>query len=346
MDSSQAKRRPGEGTTIHAEIHGSAPVNVLVTSAGRRTSLTGAFVEAAHRHGGLVYAGDIDPLAPALVIADRPLRTMPNTEPGYVDGLVSAVEEHGIGLVVPAVDTDLAPLAARRPAFEAVGCRLAMSSERFIAITLDKFETGLAFGAAGIRVPRSWLPPVSDVADLPDVLFVKPRQGSASKDTYQVARADLARTLGMVPGPVVQELLTGPEITIDALLDFDGRPIHFVPRVRIKTIGGESVQGVTLAHDDAVETWIERLLVVCSSLGAAGPLTLQAFLTPDGPVLSEVNPRFGGGFPLALAAGADYATWLLDMVAGQTVPARLRDYEPGLYMTRYHVEHFTRRLSW
>lgn len=346
MDSSQANRRPGEGTTIHADSHGTGAINVLVTSAGRRTSLTGAFVEAAHRRGGLVYAGDVDPLAPALVISDRPLRTTPNTAPDYVDRLVRAVAEHGIGLVVPTVDTDLGPLAAHRGAFEAIGCRLAISSERFVAITLDKFETGEAFGAAGIRVPRSWLPPLPDGEDLPDVLFVKPRQGSASKDTYQVARGDLARTLGMVPGPVVQELLTGPEITIDALLDFDGRPIHFVPRVRIKTIGGESVEGMTLAHDDALESWIERLLLVCATLGAAGPLTLQAFLTPDGPVLSEVNPRFGGGFPLALAAGADYATWLLDMVAGVDVPPRLRAYEPELYMTRYHVEHFTRQLRW
>ena len=83
-----------------------------------------------------------------------------------------------------------------------------------------------------------------------------------------------------------------------------------------------------------------------SDLGAVGPLTLQAFLTPDGPVLSEINARFGGGFPLGLAAGADYPRWLLAMVAGETLEPRLGAYESGLFMTRYYVEHFTRRPAW
>ncbi len=145
---------------------------------------------------------------------------------------------------------------------------------------------------------------------------------------------------------VVQEVLTGPEITIDALLDLNGTPIHYVPRVRIRILAGESVQGVTLDHDPELEAWIERVLGVCSRLGAVGPLTIQAFLTPDGPVLSEINPRFGGGFPLALEAGGAYPGWLLDMVAGEAVAPRLGQYEAGVYMTRFHTEHFTRQPRW
>lgn len=103
---------------------------------------------------------------------------------------------------------------------------------------------------------------------------------------------------------------------------------------------------MTLAHDPSLEAWIEGVLDQCSIMGAAGPLTLQAFLTPSGPVLSEINPRFGGGFPLALAAGASYPDWLLDMVDGIEVIPRLRAYDPGLYMTRYYVEQFTRTLRW
>jgi carbamoyl-phosphate synthase large subunit len=322
------------------------PVNVLVAAAGRRSSLVRAFVTAAHARGGTVLAGDVDGLAPALYLADRAVRTLGNGDPGFLADLVGIVERYGIGLLVPTIDTDLPVLAAGREAFEAVGCRLAVSSASFVATTLDKVTTGATFGAAGVAVPQSWVPPIDAPADLPATVFVKPRQGSASKDTYQIATDDLDRILGIVPDPVVQEVLTGPEITIDALLGLDGRPIHFVPRIRIKTLGGESVQGVTLDHDDAIETWIERVLDVCAASGAIGPLTLQAFLTPTGPVLSEINARFGGGFPLALEAGGDYPAWLLDMVAGRPVEPRLRAYEPGVYMTRSHVEHFTRRPLW
>ena len=334
-----------EGDPIDVDTP-SARSNVLVTSAGRRNSLVQAFVEAAHLRGGRVFAGDVDGLAPALSVADGALRTLPNDDPGYLSDLIEQVARHSIRLVVPTVDTDLPVLAAAWNAFDEIGCRLAVSSSAFIAITLDKVATGLSFGREGVAVPQSWVPPFAERTDIPSDLFVKPRQGSASKDTYHVSRTALDGVLAIVHRPVVQEYLTGPEVTIDALLDLEGKPIHFVPRVRIKTVGGELVQGVTMAHDANLEAWITHVLEICSSMGAIGPLTIQTFLTPRGPVLSEVNARFGGGFPLSLAAGGAYPSWLLDMVEGVAVPPRLGAYEPGLYMSRYLVEHFTRQPHW
>jgi carbamoyl-phosphate synthase large subunit len=152
--------------------------------------------------------------------------------------------------------------------------------------------------------------------------------------------------LSSIDDPIIQEVLSGPEITIDVLLDLDGRPIHYVPRYRLRTLAGESIQGVTLEHDRDLESWIENLLEICGSLGAAGPLCLQAFLTDRGPVLSEINARFGGGFPLSLAAGGLHTIWLLDLMDGIPVPSRLGEYESGLYMTRYYVEYFTRAQKW
>ena len=182
-------------------------------------------------------------------------------------------------------------LAKCKAAFEALGCRIAISSASFVDLTLDKYQTGIVFGGAGIHVPWSWLPPLERSVDLPSRVFVKPRRGSASQDLFNVARGDLSGVLPLVSDPIVQEILVGPEVTIDALFDFDGRPIHYVPRLRLRTLGGESVQGVTMDHDEAMEIWIERLLRLCSRLGAAGPLTIQAFQTDDGFVLSEINPE-------------------------------------------------------
>jgi carbamoyl-phosphate synthase large subunit len=325
---------------------GHPAVNVLVTSAGRRTSLVRAFTEEAHKRGGRVHAGDVDALAPALYLADEALQTRRTDDPAYVADLLGAVALHAIGLVVPTIDTDLLVLAASKASFGTLGCRIAVSTESFVEVTLDKHQTGITFGAAGIRVPLSWLPPIASTADLPQRVFVKPRRGSASQGAYEIARDELESVLRLVPEAVVQEVLTGPEITVDALFDFEGRPIHFVPRRRIRTLGGESVQGVTLDHDPTIEAWIERVLNLCSELGALGPMTIQAFLTKDGPVLSEINPRFGGGFPLALAAGGNYPLWLLDMVEGRHVEPRLREFESGLFMTRYNVEHFMRQPKW
>lgn len=304
------------------------------------------FVEEAHARGGRVYAADVDALAPALDLADEAVRISHTDDGGYLSDVTALVERHQICLIVPTIDAELAILARAAETLLERGCRVAVSSTAFVEITLDKHQTGVVFGGAGIHVPWSWLPPVGAPIELPDKVFAKPRRGSASQDQYQVAREDLDGILPLVADPIVQEVLTGPEITVDALLDFEGRPIHYVPRFRIRTLGGESVQGMTLHHDAAVETWIVRVLRISSRLGAMGPLTIQAFQTPTGLVLSEINPRFGGGFPLAHAAGGAYAAWLLDMVEGVEVVPRLGSYEPGLYMTRYNVEHFTRQPRW
>ena len=333
---------PDRATNARVGVAG----NVLITAAGRRVTLVRAFAAAARERGARVLAADVDGLAPALVAADEAVRSLITYDPRYVDDLLESVVRHGIRLVVPTIDTDLPVLAHEAARFAEVGCTVVISTPAFIEVTRDKYETGLAFAHRGVAVPRSWIPPLPPLDELPTRVFVKPRAGSASQDTFEVDRGRLSSILPLVGDPVVQELLTGPEITIDALLDLAGRPIHFVPRRRIRTLGGESVQGVTLDHDQGFEAWISEILDRCSDLGALGPLTLQAFRTPAGPVLSEINARFGGGFPLGLEAGADYPRWLLAMVDGETVDPSLGDYEPGVFMTRYHVEHFTRHPSW
>jgi carbamoyl-phosphate synthase large subunit len=247
------------------------------------------------------------------------------------------IREKRISLLVPTIDTELPLLAALRDDLRKAGCTPAVSSGPFISICADKWLTYLEFSAAGIRMPRSWLPGDANAASGP--LFVKPRDGSASRDTCATDGGRLAETVLRVPNAIVQERLTGQEITVDALTDFDGRLVHYVPRLRIRTLGGESIQGVTLPDVD-FRGWLARVFDVCRDLGAAGPLTVQFFNTTVGPVLSEINPRFGGGFPLSLAAGADYPEWLMQMAEGRRVHAAIGQYRAGLYMTRYYHDEF------
>lgn len=320
-------------------------MNVLVTSAGRRTSLVQAFGGATARYGGRVFAGDLSGLAPALYLAGGAFRLPRVDAHGYVPELLRLVRANGVRLVVPTIDTELAVLAVNQERFAEVGCKALVSSPPFVALSGDKSLTQKAFAERGVDVPRGWLPGELGGAALPAKLFVKPRDGSASRDIYRATPQTLGDVLPLVPNAIVQEELTGPEITIDALLDFDGRPLHYVPRVRLRTLGGESIQGVTIAADD-IGGWLERVLGVSAALGARGPITLQAFLTERGPVLIEVNPRFGGGFPLAYAAGGRYPEWLLALLNGEMLEPRLGEYRVGLYMTRYYVEHFTTEPLW
>jgi carbamoyl-phosphate synthase large subunit len=311
-------------------------VNTLISCAGRRTSLVAAFRSSAEQRRSFVVAADADRLAPALFLAHKGAVLPRVSDPAYTEVLVRLVREHHIRLLVPTIDTELELLGEARDTLREAECLPAISSGRFIAICADKWLTYQEFSKAGVRMPRSWLAADAGRINAGGELFVKPRDGSASQNTFVAAPGTLEHTLSRVPNPIIQERLIGQEITVDALTDFDGRILHYVPRLRIRTLGGESIQGVTLP-DDEFRDWLMRVLDVCIDFGAAGPLTLQFFKTADGCVLSEINPRFGGGFPLALAAGADYPEWLMQIVEGRHLRPRIGEYRAGLYMTRsYH----------
>lgn len=316
--------------------------SVLISSAGRRTSLLHLFQNAAHSRGWRVIAGDHDSLAPTLFLADAAVQLPAVLSKTYIPKLLELVEVHNIRLIVPVIDTELLLLAQSAELFCAHQCRVLISSERFVSVVRDKWWSGLAFSNRGIATPTSWLPESFHLPELPERVFVKPRNGSSSMNAIATTRDQLAAILPQVPNALIQEELLGTEITIDALLDFTGIPVHYVPRVRIRTIGGESIQGRTLA-DLGLRDWITECLMVSGDMGAIGVLTLQAFLTDRGPVLTEINPRFGGGFPLSYAAGAHYPEWVLDLVEGKPVEPRIGAYTTDLYMTRYHCEHFLQK---
>lgn len=274
----------------------------------------------------------MDPLAPALLKADYSELMPPLNSPEYSSRLLELCQRRQIALVVPTIDTELALLAALRDEFAPSGITVLVSAMELIDATSDKRKTEAVFTARGVRTPRSWMPGELGT-DLPELLFVKPNRGSASVETFLVPRERVDAVLPMVSDPVIQEYIEAPEITVDALLDLTGEVIHLVPRIRLKTVGGESVQGVTMP-DEPIRDWLLEVLRVVSSLGGRGPVTIQAFLTPDAPTLIEVNPRFGGGFPLTLEAGGDYPMWIVEMVEGHKVEPRLGEYRKGLFMTR------------
>lgn len=265
----------------------------------------------------------------------------------YISRLLELVQKHEVRLLVPTIDTELQILADHKAQFESLGCRVHISSSDFIRITGDKWLTMQAFVEERITVPASWLPEnLPAEQELPERLFLKPRDGSASQHTYGIHKSELQVTLPRVPNVIIQEEVAGQEIIIDAFIAQDGRAIHFVPRWRIRTLGGESIQGVTISSEGMLGEWLNDVLSAAGHLGARGAITLQAFQTSQGFKLSEINPRFGGGFPLGYAAGGHYPQWLLQELNGEIVSSRLGAYQVGLYMTRANTEYFTTQPQW
>ncbi len=319
-------------------------MNVLLTSAGRRVAVLRAFQRELGREGagGRVIAADASERSAAYHAADDRVLVPRCDDPAYVPRLLEVVRERKVGLVVPLIDTELPILAPRRADFSAAGCYLAVSDPGPIEITRDKARTAEVFARLGFRTPRVFTPSeLLHPATLPYPVFVKPAAGSSSIGAVRVeGPAELAFHLQRTRAPVVQTLERGEEFTVDVFADDAGRARCAVPRRRWETRGGEISKGCTLRDEGIVR---ESLALVEALGGCRGCVTLQCFREPgERPVFFEANLRFGGGFPLSDAAGANYPAWTLRLARGEEVPP-FDGWEDGLVMLRYDEAVFVRR---
>lgn len=311
-------------------------LNILFTSAGRRVSLIKLFRAALDELGvsGTLVTADMQALVPARSAADVHEIVPAVHDPEYVDRLCTLCRRHRIHLIVPLIDTELLLLAQHRTAFATLGVTLLASSEAVASLTLDKRKTHAFFRANGIPTPCLRSVEDLDRGSAPFPVMVKPATGSGS---VGVALARSMRELRFhverVRDPIVQDVVEGDEYTLDILLDFTGTVRCVVPRKRIEVRAGEVSKAVTVRHELLIAegTRIAGLLP-----GALGPLTLQGFVKDDGTVsFIEINPRFGGGFPLSAAAGANFPRWIIEWVLGRDPEIGLADWQDGMYMLRY-----------
>jgi carbamoyl-phosphate synthase large subunit len=300
---------------------------VLFTCAGQRVDIVTEFAKA----GATTVVAELDRLAPAVYHADHHAFVPRVGDPGYVDALADLVREHDVRLIVPLTDLDHVTLSEARD-------RLAPALVLLPATDVcrqvgDKYLAHQFFLRIGVPSPPSWL--AADVpADARYPLFVKVREGFGSRHIYRAAAADeLAFFLRYTSvESFVQQCCLGEEFSIDVFCDTDSRCLNAIPRTMIQSKGGESIKGMTIKDAELIEHGCR----VAEAIGIVGPANIQCFREPDGSLpVTDVNPRFGGGFPLPRAAGGRYPELALALARGEQPEPRVGDFREGVYMTRF-----------
>lgn len=332
---SYAHLQPGVG-------RGRRQVRILFTCAGRRIELMQAFRKAARSLGvaAELHATDTDPFFAAGCFADRAHQVPRADSSGYVNSLLKVVERYKIDLLVPLLDVELLALAKARGRFDRIGCGVLISSPKVVEICRNKINTYEFLKDHGIDTPCTWrLDEVLSFKKQQFPYFLKPVAGSASKGNYIIRnRQELGSPLLKVDDPIVQEFVDGTEYTLDVYTGFDGVPRSVVPRRRLEVRGGEVTTACTYKHERIMET---GLRVAAALKECVGLVTVQLIHAPDERIkVIEINPRFGGGVPLGIRAGANFPKWLLAEWLGHRPRIRLGDFRDGLIMLRYHQAYF------
>jgi carbamoyl-phosphate synthase large subunit len=322
---------------------GDADVTLLVSCVGRRVELLQAFRAAARRlRIALKLVGtDTTATAPALGCVDVAELLPPIADAAYVPALLAAAQRHGARALLPTIDTDLPAIAAARDRFDALGCTALIAEPAVIRLCRDKIETFRFLRSHGIDTPETYLPAeIRALARLQFPYFLKPRYGSASLWTHKIEDSlDLEYHLQRVSDAIVQEFVDGVEHTLDVYVGLSGSPRCVVPRMRWAVRGGEVSKGVVVK--DAAIMDAGRQVVEALGPSVRGLVTLQCIVTSQRRIrFIEVNPRFGGGAPLGIAAGADYAGWLLTELTGGVPQIAFDGFTHGLCMLRYDWSSF------
>jgi len=313
-------------------------MNILITSAGRRVSLVRAFQKELRNYfpEGKVFTTDTQPmLSSACQVSDGYFKVERVTTEHYIVDLISLCVENNIKLIIPTIDPELIPLISNIDKFTAAGITCLVSDVRLIRICRDKRLTHRFFEDNGVKCAMEFS---HDQPQFP--LFIKPIDGSGSRGLYYIENeTELTPDLVANNKLMFLEYINPKEhkeFTLDLYFDKNGDMKCVVPRQRIEIRSGEIFKGIT--SKNALVKYVKNHF--SNVAGFVGCITLQLFYNAEINYVCgiEINPRFGGGYPLSYHAGANYPKWIVEeYLLGKTIEV-FDDWEDSLMMLRYDDE--------
>lgn len=309
--------------------------NVLITSAGKRVALTKYFKETLNRFfpTAKVFITDMNPkMAPVSYVCDGSFKVPRVTDPEYPLELLKICEENGICMIIATIDTELLLLADLKKDFARKGIKIMVSDKRFITICRDKRNTSKFFESHEVRVPKE-----VDKYNPIFPLFAKPYDGSLSTNLHYIKTSDeLTQDILNDPKLLFMEYIDKKEYeeyTVDMYYGQDNKVKCIVPRERIEIRAGEINKGRTVKNE--ILSFLKEKLEYIE--GCIGCICVQLFFHPETKdmVGIEINPRFGGGYPLTYNCGGNFPELLIrEYFLGETLEY-FDNWKDGMLMLRY-----------
>jgi carbamoyl-phosphate synthase large subunit len=335
LDKRLAKEKIAEPQYVGGVGRG-GPFRVAVSGAGGPAGM--AVIRSLLGAGHDVVALDADPIAAGFQLPGVRSSVVPRfDDETFAEALTSIVEVTGVQALICTVAEEYAPFTAIASTLSDLGCKTWIPELEAVERCLDKAAFAFAMEEYGIAHPPTATTPRAS-RRLPGPWIVKPRRGRGSRGfAFVDNRRTLRRIMRHDKELLAQSRLTGEEFTADVLVDRNGQVVTCVPRWRLETRGGISVKGLTFDSSEVTRLCAE----VVAATGITGPVNIQGMVDPSGAVaIIELNPRFSGGLPLTLAAGADVVGAYLQAILEPERRIAPLYFDVGVLMTRYFEEIF------
>ena len=312
-------------------------MNILILAAGTRNKIVQYFREALGNEGQVI-ATDCSNIAPAIYAADKFYIVPRMTDPNYLEVILDICRNEKIDGVLSLIDPELSLLAKHVEDFKTVGTTVIGSSYELCEMSLDKMQmyewlTAHQYKCAKSYVDKERFYKDVDAGLISYPVFVKPVRGSASIAVSKVYNRDTIELLfSQNEGLMIQEFLNGQEIGADVYIDMiTGEVVSVFTKKKLKMRAGETDKAVSF-KDDKLFALIERFALEADY---RGQIDVDIFDIDGEYYISEVNPRFGGGYPHAYECGCNHIKMIIDNLTGYANTKMNGLYEDVIYMMKY-----------
>lgn len=314
------------------------PINILILSAGTRNKIVQYFKKTLGENGKVI-ATDMSTIAPAIYEADKYYIVPRITEPGYIDIILDICKKENISGVLSLIDPELSLLAENEDKFKAVGTTVIGSSYELCERALDKMQMFQWLRSHGYNCAKSYVDKNEFFADVKTgkanyPVFVKPVRGSASIAISKVFDNETVDLLfDHSDNLMIQEYLDGQEIGADCYIDLlSGELVSVFTKKKIVMRAGETDKSVSFKD----EKLFELIKKFVNESGWRGQIDIDIFEINGEYYISEVNPRFGGGYPHAYECGADHMKLIVNNLNGIVNSGVIGNYKENVYMMKYN----------
>lgn len=308
-------------------------MNFLILSAGRRSALVNYFVKEFNGLGKIIVT-DCDNLAPTLYIADKAYIVPKINDESYIDCIKSICLKENIKGMISLIDPELSLISSRIQEFEDLGVKWFLSSYDITEICFNKYKMYKFLKENGFRSAKSYIDFKSfkndyDNNEVKMPVFVKPVCGSASININKVNTIEEVEFLmNKYDDLMVQEYLNGQEIGVDVYVDkISNEVISIFAKEKIRMRAGETDKSKSIKCDrlfNIIENFVNKL-------GVSGVIDIDVFRVNGEYYISELNPRFGGGYPHAYECGEDFIKLIKNNIMGIKNNKRIGYYKENVY---------------
>ena len=313
-------------------------MNILILSAGTRDKVIQYFKRELGNEGRVI-ATDCSNLAPAPYEADE-FKLVPRmTAPGYIDVILKLCGEEKIDAVLSLIDPELSLVAEHAQAFKDRGVTPIISPYELVEKCFNKYEMAGVFDKHGLKRAKCYMSmedfyEARSQGEIDYPVFVKPVCGSASLHINKVTTdRELEGLFSMYDDLMIQEYMDGQEYGADVYIDMlSGKCTSIFLKKKIKMRAGETDKSVSV-HNEELFGQIKELV---ESEGFKGIIDIDIFEVNGEYYFSEINPRFGGGYPHAYECGVNVPAQIINNLKGHENPLAIGEYKDGIVMMKYN----------